>query len=80
MCRSGQGVAGVAPPLRVEAGSTAAADGAVEALSMKEPKGFVLGVQWHAEWKFADDPVSTALFAGFREAVESYAQSRAKTA
>ena len=75
-----QGIDRVAPPLRVEAVAAAAADGAVEALSMKEPKGFVLGVQWHAEWKFADDPVSTALFTGFGEAVRSYAQSRAKIA
>lgn len=78
-----QGIDRVAPPLRVEAVSPAAADGAdgvVEALSMKEPKGFVLGVQWHAEWKFADDPVSTALFTGFGEAVRSYAQSRARIA
>ncbi len=72
-----QGIDRVAPPLRVEAVSV---DGVVEALSMKEPKGFVLGVQWHAEWNFADDPVSVALFTGFRKAVESYAQSREKIA
>ena len=66
-----QGIAKLAPSLRIEAMSP---DGVVEAVSLKQPKGFLLAVQWHPEWNFSADSVSRALFAAFGEAVSSRAQ------
>jgi putative glutamine amidotransferase len=57
-----QGVDRLAPPLKVEA---TAPDGQIEAVSMPAAKTFLLGVQWHPEWKMAADPLSRAIFAGF---------------
>jgi putative glutamine amidotransferase len=42
-----------------------ASDGLIEAVSMPGAKAFLLGVQWHPEWKMAADPLSRAIFAGF---------------
>ncbi|HWC62600.1 MAG TPA: gamma-glutamyl-gamma-aminobutyrate hydrolase family protein [Rhizomicrobium sp.] len=58
----GQGIARLAPGLRVEA---RAPDGLIEAVSLPEDRGFVLGVQWHPEWDVAADPLSRTIFAGF---------------
>jgi putative glutamine amidotransferase len=68
-----QGIARLAPGLRVEA---RAPDGLIEAVSLPSAKGFVLGVQWHPEWHAASDPasgdpVSLALFSAFGRAVDS---------
>ena len=57
-----QGVDRLAPPLRIEA---TAPDGQIEAVSMPAAETFLLGVQWHPEWKMAADPLSRAIFAGF---------------
>lgn len=57
-----QGVDRLAPMLTVEA---VASDGLIEAVSMPGAKTFLLGVQWHPEWKMAVDPLSRAIFAGF---------------
>jgi putative glutamine amidotransferase len=57
-----QGVDRLAPMLTVEA---VASDGLIEAVSMPGAKAFLLGVQWHPEWKMAADPLSRAIFAGF---------------
>ena len=62
----GQGIDRLAPSLRVEA---EAPDGAIEAVSMDEAPGFLFGVQWHPEWRQADNPVSRALFLAFGEAL-----------
>jgi putative glutamine amidotransferase len=62
-----QGIARLAPGLSVEA---RAPDGLVEAVSLPAPN-FVLGVQWHPEWRAAGDPVSKALFAAFGRAAGS---------
>ena len=64
----GQGIDRLAAPLRVEA---LAPDGPIEAVSLKAPKGFLLGVQWHPEWKFAADPLSLAIFRAFGAAVRA---------
>jgi len=32
-------------------------------------RGFLLGVQWHPEWAFADNALSRAIFAGFGAAL-----------
>jgi putative glutamine amidotransferase len=68
-----QGIDRVAGPLRKEA---TAPDGAIEAVSMAEPKAFLLGVQWHPEWRHAENPVSKAMFAAFGDAVRTHAESR----
>jgi putative glutamine amidotransferase len=57
-----QGVDRLAPVLTVEA---LAPDGQIEAVSMPGAKAFLLGVQWHPEWKMTADPLSRAIFAGF---------------
>lgn len=57
-----QGVDRLAPPLHADA---AAPDGQVEAVSMPGAGGFVLGLQWHPEWRWAENPVSRSIFGSF---------------
>ena len=61
----GQGVERLAGGARVEA---RAPDGLVEAFSMPAAPGFNLFVQWHPEWRAADNPVSMRLLAAFGDA------------
>lgn len=70
-----QGIDRLAADLRAEA---LAPDGLVEAVSLPTAPGFVLGVQWHPEWQFLDNPVSLRLFEAFREACQVYAQRRSQ--
>ena len=65
-----QGIDRLAEQLRVDA---AAPDGIVEAVTVKDARGFALGVQWHPEWRFWENPVSRALFATFGDACRAYA-------
>jgi len=65
----GQGVNRLARGLRVEA---RAPDGLVEAFSLEQGKGFMLGLQWHPEWRAAENPVSVKLFQAFGEAALAY--------
>lgn len=65
----GQGMKRLAAGLVVEA---RAPDGLVEAFSVAQAAGFNLCVQWHPEWKAADNPVSRRLFAAFGRAVLDY--------
>ncbi len=58
----GQGVERLAPSLAVEA---VAPDGLIEAFRLDRADRFVLGVQWHPEWEFRDDPLSIAIFRAF---------------
>jgi putative glutamine amidotransferase len=60
----GQGIDALAPGLRVEA---VAPDGQIEAITLPQAR-FVLGVQWHPEYKVMENPVSAALFAAFGKA------------
>jgi putative glutamine amidotransferase len=60
----GQGIDQPAPGLKVEA---VAPDGLIEAVSLPNAR-FVVGVQWHPEYKPLANPVSCALFAAFGEA------------
>jgi putative glutamine amidotransferase len=71
----GQGIDRLAPALRVEA---KAPDGTIEAVSMAAARGFLLGVQWHPEYRHAENPVSRALFSAFGDAVRSHARRRGK--
>jgi putative glutamine amidotransferase len=67
-----QGIDRLAPGLYADA---VAPDGLVEAVSMPGAKGFLLGLQWHPEWRWADDPVSRAIFSAFGEAVRQHRKS-----
>jgi len=60
-----QGVQTLGPGLRAEARAT---DGVVEAFRVADAPGFALGVQWHPEWQFQNNPFSRALFAAFGDA------------
>jgi putative glutamine amidotransferase len=62
----GQGIDRLAPRLRVEA---EAPDGAIEAVSMDSAKAFLFGVQWHPEWRYAENPASRMIFGAFGEAM-----------
>jgi len=57
-----QGIDRLAPGLSCEA---QAPDGQIEAVSHPGAKAFLLGVQWHPEWAFAQDALSRAIFQGF---------------
>ena len=49
-----------------------APDGTPEAIYVAGAPGFALGVQWHPEYRAADDPVSAPLFAAFGEAARAW--------
>lgn len=61
----GQGIKTLAPRLEAQAH---AADGIVEAVLGPSEHPFLLGVQWHPEWKAASNPVSVNLFRRFGDA------------
>lgn len=69
----GQGVARLAPGVSIEA---LAPDGLVEAFRVDGHNGFALAVQWHPEWKAAENPFSSAIFGAFGDACRAYAVSR----
>jgi putative glutamine amidotransferase len=69
----GQGVKRLAEGLRVEA---RAPDGLIEACSVEGAAGFNLCVQWHPEWRAADNPVSVRLFKAFGAACSAFRQRR----
>lgn len=66
-----QGIDRLADSLQVEA---QAPDGLVEAVRHREAT-FVVGVQWHPEWRYEDNPASMALFGAFGEAARAYRQN-----
>jgi putative glutamine amidotransferase len=61
-----QGIDRLAPGLFADA---TAPDGQIEAVSRPGALGFLLGVQWHPEWRWAEDGLSRAIFAAFRTAL-----------
>jgi len=63
----------VADRLEVEG---TAPDGTIEAVRVKDAKGFALGVQWHPEYKSWENPFSTKLFAAFGDAARQHARER----
>jgi putative glutamine amidotransferase len=69
-----QAIDRVAEGLMVEA---LAADGTIEAVSVKGARGFALGVQWHPEYRPIENPFSVELFAAFGRAARKRAQDRA---
>ena len=68
-----QAIDRLAPALQAEAH---AADGTIEAVSVKSARAFALGVQWHAEWKATEAPLSVALFKAFGDACRARARAR----
>ena len=67
----GQAIGRLADGLKVEA---TAPDGTIEAVSVRDASGFVLGVQWHPEYWVRTDPPSRKIFEAFDEAVRAYRQ------
>jgi putative glutamine amidotransferase len=63
-----QGIGRLADALHADA---AAPDGQIEAVSMPGAKAFLLGVQWHPEWRMRENAVSRAIFAAFGQAVRA---------
>lgn len=63
-----QGIDTLASMLHADA---IAPDGQIEAVSMPRAPGFVLGVQWHPEWRWSDSPLSRAIFEAFGRALRS---------
>jgi putative glutamine amidotransferase len=70
----GQGVERLGAGLTAEA---IAPDGLIEAVSVNDARSFALGVQWHPEWKHANDPLSTAIFRAFGDACRDRMRTRA---
>ena len=72
-----QAVGRLSDRLAVEA---LAPDGIIEAASVKGAAGFALGVQWHPEYKAADNPESVKLFQAFGDAARAYEAARSAPA
>lgn len=51
-----------------------APDGTPEAIYIKDAPGFCLSVQWHPEYRAAQDPVSRPLFEGFGAAAKTWSE------
>ncbi|HKT20291.1 MAG TPA: gamma-glutamyl-gamma-aminobutyrate hydrolase family protein [Stellaceae bacterium] len=68
-----QGIDRLAPALAIEA---VAPDGQIEAVRLPGAR-FVVGVQWHPEFRFAEDPFSVRLFSAFGAACRARATARA---
>ncbi|MCY4006459.1 MAG: gamma-glutamyl-gamma-aminobutyrate hydrolase family protein [Rhodobacteraceae bacterium] len=62
----GQGIKSAGSRIVVEGTAT---DGTEEALRISGAQGFALAVQWHPEYRAAEDPVSRPIFAAFGEAL-----------
>jgi putative glutamine amidotransferase len=62
-----QAIDKLAPGLAVEA---IAEDGTIEAVRVKGAQSFAIGVQWHPEWRFAEDAFSRVLFSAFTAAAQ----------
>ncbi|AZQ11605.1 MULTISPECIES: gamma-glutamyl-gamma-aminobutyrate hydrolase family protein [Shewanella] len=70
-----QGVERLGNGLRPEA---YAPDGLIEAFSVKEATNFALGVQFHPEWKVADNAFYLSIFKAFGDACRRRAQDRVR--
>ncbi len=65
----GQGIDRLAPGLAIDA---EAPDGLIEAVRLDRAECFLLGVQWHPEWAFRDNPLSVVIFRTFGTACRAY--------
>ena len=66
----GQGIKQPGPRVTIDGH---ASDGTPEAIYIEGAPGFALAVQWHPEYRAAEDPVSRPLFEAFGEAVRAWA-------
>lgn len=73
----GQGIHKLAPGL-VPLGW--AEDGLVEAFGVRDASAFAYAVQWHPEWKFAENPFYTAILNAFGEACQAHRAARTSAA
>jgi putative glutamine amidotransferase len=71
----GQAIDRLGERLVVEA---VAPDGTIEAVAMPQAPGWLLGVQWHPEWRFASNPDSVAIFTAFGDACRTFKASKRK--
>ncbi len=69
----GQGIGRLGTGLTIEA---TAPDGLIEAVSVTHARAFALGVQWHPEWKHADDALCAAIFRAFGDACRDRMRTR----
>ena len=69
----GQGIKQAGPRVVIDG---TAPDGTPEAAYIEGAAGFTLSVQWHPEYRAADDPVSRPLFAAFGDAVRDWAAGK----
>ena len=65
-----QGIDRLASSLHADATSS---DGLIEAVSMPGARNFLLGLQWHPEWRWRESEVSRAIFAAFGAAARERA-------
>jgi putative glutamine amidotransferase len=63
-----QGIDRLAERLHADA---TAPDGTIEAVSLKGANAFVLGLQWHPEWRWAEDEQSRTIFSAFGQALRA---------
>jgi putative glutamine amidotransferase len=68
-----QGIDRLADDLDVEG---RAPDGTIEAVQVRNARGFALAVQWHPEYRPLDNPVSLALFRAFGDAAQAFARAK----
>ena len=68
-----QGIARLAPRLVAEGW---APDGTIEAVRVRDARGFALGVQWHPEYDWQHDGVSRGLFELFGRSAKDWAAGR----
>ncbi len=57
-----------------------AEDRTIEAVAAPNAPGFVLGLQWHPEWRFAEQPASVAIFRAFGDACRAWQQGLKRAA
>lgn len=67
-----QAIKDLAPPLRIEG---TAPDGLIEAMSHPD-YDYMLGVQWHPEWRPKENALSTFLFTQFIDKADAYRQKK----
>ncbi|WP_018181449.1 gamma-glutamyl-gamma-aminobutyrate hydrolase family protein [Kaistia granuli] len=72
-----QAIGELAEGLAVEA---VAADGTIEAVSVRDAPGFAVGVQWHPEYWVTTDAPSARLFRAFGEAMRERALAQGQRA
>jgi len=69
----GQGIDRLGAGLQIEA---IAEDGQIEAVSVIGAKAFALGVQWHPEYRYWENPQYNLLLQAFHDAAKAYQQAK----